>query len=425
VQVLLDTIRGDLAATEKAMNLVKDVPPPTAVAIQGAGEEVIRRLANKYDRDVAGHKEVMFLGSTQDQEIKVFPLSMNLAEMQFMQWQEYLARKICAVFQISPQNIGLTFDINRATAETQADITEDNGIIGLMLLIEEYLNRELLADWAPIDKDGRPRLDNLNLRVFYAEVSEMQRMRHAERVIRSASAALGGLPLLTPNEARAMLGEEPFPHGGNTIWIMSQNGLIPTVLSYDDDLGDYGEYATAGDLGAQDPAGGVDEGAQQFQKPQKDSTQAVGNDSTANGQPPDAGVDGSGGGGSGTGTGSGSANAVAGGNTAGSGGTASKSIEPLLYRSSSDRRAPGKSWHPNLDQNRRHVYPVVVPITKNKQRVGKGTGQPMAATPLGHIKPHAALSHPQPRGVTQSRKQLERQVKAVFDEAIKHGERTA
>jgi hypothetical protein len=433
VQVLLDTIRGDIAATEKAMNLVRDVPPPTIIGVQGAGDTVIQRLARQYDRDVAGKKEVMFIGTTSDQELQVYPLMMSLSDMQFMEWQEYLAKKICAVFQISPQQIGLTFDINKATAQVQADITEDGGIINLMLLLEEYLNRELLADYCPVDKDGRPKMDAMNLRIFYSEVSEVQRMRHAERVIKSASSALGGVPLLTPNEARRMLGEEPFPHGGNTIWVMSQTGLIPTVLSYDDDLGDYGEFATSGELGAQDPAGGMDENENPPNKPQKDTSgdQALGNDSTANRNPPDSGTDSSKGGGSPLPS-SGSSGAGPGGQKAlrrmtmtTAAGSAPHTtdmalppgIMPFVYRSRKDRRMPGKSWHPGLDHREDGVF--VIPMAK----AAKGSHPVGHAQALGHVKQHTALAHQPPRGVMQAQRDIQRQVKAVFEAAIEQGKR--
>lgn len=298
-QVLLDTIRGDLAATEKAMALVRDVPPPHLVNIrtsQGSGvaQKTIDTVRTEYERKIAGQREIMFLGAD---DLQVFPLMFSLKDNQFLEWQVYLARKICACYQISPQQIGITFDINKATSETQQELFEDSGLLPLMLLLEEYLNRELLADFAPKRKrDGRPDMRRLNLRVFYPEISELARMRHAERVIKTVSDSLGGLPLLTPNQAMEMLGREPVP-GGNRFWVFTQtNGVIPTPLGYDNDFGDWGSMPTAGDLGAQDPEGGIDEEAHEPQDIEGErpgskgdtaaTTPAIGNESSGTGDAP-------------------------------------------------------------------------------------------------------------------------------------------
>lgn len=267
-QILLDTIRGDLAATEKAMALVRDVPPPHLVNIRtsagaGVAQKTVETFVANYDHRVAGKRELMV---TAADDLQVYPLMFSLKDNQFLEWQLYLARKICAIFQISPQQIGITFDINKATAESQQQIFEDSGLVPLLLLLEEYLNREVLADFAPRKRgsgasgrsDRRPDLRRLNLRVVYPEVSELARMRHAERVLATAVSGLAGLPLLTPNMALEMLGQEPVG-GGNTFWVNTTNGPLPW-LSYDGETGAYGTWpAQTGDLGAQDPAGGVDE----------------------------------------------------------------------------------------------------------------------------------------------------------------------
>lgn len=251
VQVLRNTIIADIEASKSAAHLVSMKPPPQALQIPGASDTQIRNWIASYDQNIAGKKELFVFGG--NQPAQHFPLVFNAKDMQWLEWQEYLARKICAIFQISPQQIGLTMDINKATAGVQQEIFEDTGLIPLFLLVEEYLNRELLADFAP-----QGLLELLNLRIMFPEVSEMARQLHMEQIIQLAQAAMPGLPSMTPNQLLMARGEEPVK-GGNTFWVNTTTGPVPW-LSYDNELGhDYGPIGTSGELGAQDPAGGIDE----------------------------------------------------------------------------------------------------------------------------------------------------------------------
>ena len=476
-QVLLDTIRGDLAATEKAMALVRDVPPPHLVNIktsQGSGvaQKTIDGVRTEYERRIAGQREIMFLGAD---DLQVFPLMFSLKDNQFLEWQVYLARKICACYQISPQQIGITFDVNKATAEVQQDLFEDSGLLPLMLLLEEYWNRELLADFAPRMRGdaSRPDMRRLNLRVFYPEISELARMRHAEQVIATAAKGLGNLPLLTPNQSLEMLGREPVA-GGNTFWVMTQtNGPLPW-LSYDGETGAYGSFATPGDLGAQDPAGGIDEDAREPEdvsdekadrsKPATESggagaETAVGNETTGSGGQPNINdADG---------------NPVSQG---ASGGGGAKSLRlatqlraqqpaqlaqpahvPVWLLRSCDARKPGTPWSPAMDsltrQRAAHLathggYPerynsgftlnesaaevaVVSPppsplmlraIDTPTAKAVKDTKKP-TPTPIGRVLPDVAATRTPPRKRQEAQHDLSAEVKKVFEEARKRGQR--
>lgn len=469
-QVLLDTIRGDLAATEKAMALVRDVPPPHLVNVKtsagsGVAQQTIDRIRTEYERRIAGQREVMFMGAD---DLQVYPLIFSLKDNQFMEWQTYLARKICAVFQISPQQIGITFDINKATAETQQDVFEDSGLIPLMLLLEEFLNRELLADFAPKRRqDGRPDMRKLNLRVFYPEISELARMRHAERVIKTAASGLASLPLLTPNDANEMLGKEPIP-GGNTRWVMTTNGPMPW-LSYDNDYGNYGTFPTPGDLGAQDPEGGVDEDAAEPKdvsneqadrsNPTAGGETTVGNDSTGNGDQPNLN--------------DADNNPVSNGNQSNSSGSSSgKSARRPLRRTGAptprpvpmwllracDARKPGAQWSPAADSLTRQraaavaahgAFPAryisgftlngddtdvldetiaaapLLQLVAGRAVDARKTDEPSAKSPkpVGHVSAHVAAAHTPPYQQREAETQLATEVRAIFESAQKRGQR--
>lgn len=257
VQVLAETIDADLRATQAARHLVDFRSPPHLIDIPKASDQQIRTLRSTYESEVMGRREILFIGS-QEGNVRVSPLVFSARDNQWLEWQEYLVRKICAVFQCSPQDLGITMDINKATSGSQQEISESKGFVPLLLLIEGYLNRELLVDFAPKLPMGRSNLAALNLRILFPQVSESARKAHAAEAIALASESLAGLPSATLNQILAMRGEEPVA-GGNTFWSLTKNGPMPW-LSYDDDLGSW-----LPPLGAQDAAGGpTDQAAEEI-----------------------------------------------------------------------------------------------------------------------------------------------------------------
>jgi hypothetical protein len=254
VQVLLDTIKADLEATKQALRTMQQKPPPNAFQIQNASSQQLEAMRDAYDRDIAGQKEVFWFGGPS--AALHFPLVFSAKENQFLEYQVYLVRKICALLQMSPQSLGVTFDINKATGEVQQEIDENTGLIPMLLVLEDYFNRELVADYAPPLPYGRFDLNAVNLRIVFPMVSEFARQLHAQESMQMASQGLAGLPSVTINQVLAARGEEPVK-GGDVFWIKTATGAVPWV-GYDNELGDFAPISTGGSLGSQDAMGGPD-----------------------------------------------------------------------------------------------------------------------------------------------------------------------
>ena len=254
VQVLAETIEADLRATATALRMVEQKPPGSVVSLPGWSQTAISKLRSDYETEIAGRRELLFLGGTN--AAQVFPLVFSPKDNQFLEYQEYLVRKISAVFQVSTLDLNITQDVNRATAEAQQEISDTKGFVPLLLTIETYFNTELVADFAPKLPYGRFDLNALNLRIVFPEVSEAARMLHAEKMIKLATNGLNGLPSFTLNQILMLRGEETV-EGGNTFYVMTMNGPMPW-LSYDGKYGEHGSasLATGGALGSQDAAGG-------------------------------------------------------------------------------------------------------------------------------------------------------------------------
>ena len=102
-------------------------------------------------------------------------------------------------FSCHPQDLGVTFDVNRSTSEVQQEQTEDRGVRPLLRLVQEHLTREIVWDGAFGGPDNNLafRFTRLNLRetLNAAKVIDLQ---------------LSGVPYRSPNEIRREQGLEPW-----------------------------------------------------------------------------------------------------------------------------------------------------------------------------------------------------------------------
>lgn len=232
VQVLADIIEADLQAVATRARMVAQKPPPAIVQLPGEQRNQIRGIAADYEANYSGQKEMLFLGG--EQAMNVFKLINSSRDDQLMEWQEYICRLIAITFKLSPSQFGAPLHATEGDATTNVQMFEDTGLLPLLMLIEDYLNRELLADFAPRlsgDPFNRDDLEALNLEIKFPEVGEQMRQMHAEKAAELAAMGLLQLPSFTLNQILSMRGEELVP-GGNTFYVNTSMGPVPW-LSYD------------------------------------------------------------------------------------------------------------------------------------------------------------------------------------------------
>jgi hypothetical protein len=213
LEVLAETIEADLAAASYNSKSVMQAAPPGIIDLgEGIRPDQVDQFKTYWEAEIGGKSMVAIVGGGKG--VKWTPLGASNRDMQFMEWQIYLARKICAVFGVQPQDIGISFDINKSTAEVGAAFTADNGIAPLLDLIAEYLTREIV--W---------RFDD-TLRFSYTELGRSSQSAMSEYY----KAALGGLPWLRLNDALKERGQDGVGEYGNEIWVMSPKGYMPMSL---------------------------------------------------------------------------------------------------------------------------------------------------------------------------------------------------
>lgn len=210
LEVLADTIEADLTAAAYNAKAVSAAAPPGVLHLgEGIRADQVDSFKAYWDTEISGRSQIAITGGGKG--VQWIPLASSNRDMQFMEWQVYLARKICAVFGVQPQDIGIGFDVNRASAEVGAAFTQDNGIAPLLDLIAEYMTREII--W---------RYDK-NLRFVYTEVGRESQGAMSDYY----KSALSGMPWLKLNEALQERGHEGIGEMGDDIFIPSPKGYIP------------------------------------------------------------------------------------------------------------------------------------------------------------------------------------------------------
>ncbi len=153
------------------------------------------------------------------------PFRSNNRDMQFAEWENLLLRCIATVYGLSPMDLGLTADVNRSTAEQQAENTEDRGLRPLLDLFQRYLTRNIV--W---DETFGGRANNLQFAFSALNLNETKSKADINKI------ALGGTGWKSINEARIMDGRQPFgdlnddPNIFNHILLMTPKGLLDITL---------------------------------------------------------------------------------------------------------------------------------------------------------------------------------------------------
>lgn len=123
-------------------------------------------------------------------------------DMQFKELAEYLTRKICAVYQVSPQDVGVVSDVNRSTAAVQSEMTKSKGLRTLMGVISEYITNEIISEI-------RPERD---LKLWF-EDDDLERRKN-EWTMQQQQLVTGAI---TINQWRAKQGMHPVPWGNTPL----------------------------------------------------------------------------------------------------------------------------------------------------------------------------------------------------------------
>ena len=213
LEVLKSTVDAELKAMEYNRKMVVGSPPEGVLNIgELATPTDVATARAEWDSQILGQSAFAIIGGYKNPQWLKFRDTNQ--EMQFREWQDYLVRQIAVVFALSPQDLGITFDVNRSTSETQSDNTDDRGLKLLLQLIQERITQEVV--W---DESFGGRANNLKFSFVALNLKESMARAQINKI------AMGGTPWKTVNEARVMEGRAPLGD------LNDENNIFNHVLS--------------------------------------------------------------------------------------------------------------------------------------------------------------------------------------------------
>ena len=195
--VLATVIDSELRAMEYNRQQVMGAPPEGVLNIgEDADSAKVIEAQSYWESKIFGQRAMAIIGGFKNPAYMKFRDSNQ--EMQFREWQDLLIRCVAVVLGLAPMDLGITFDVNRSTAEQGAQNTDDRGLRPLMSLVQRYFTREIV--W---DKSFGGKANNLQFVFKSLNLSETKAKADINRV------AMPGVPWKSPNEARATDGRPP------------------------------------------------------------------------------------------------------------------------------------------------------------------------------------------------------------------------
>lgn len=197
IEVLKTVIDSEYQAMQYNRRMVMGAAPSGALNIgEGATAVDVEKAKSKLEAEVFGQSSMAVIGGYKNPSWMAFNQSNK--EMQFREWQDLLLRCIAVVYGISPMDLGITFDVNRSTAEAQTQNTEDRGLRPLLDLFQRYLTKEVVQD-----PSFGGRENNLKFAFASLNLNETKQKADINKI------AVGGIGWKTVNEARVMDGRQP------------------------------------------------------------------------------------------------------------------------------------------------------------------------------------------------------------------------
>lgn len=225
IEVLKTTIDSEMAAMYYNRRQVLGAAPDGVLNIgESALPDDVQKAKLDWNARVAEGGAVQIIGGYK--QPSWMPFRTSNRDMQFREWVDLLLRCIAVTYGLSPMDLGITFDVNRSTAEQQAENTEDRGLRPLLDLFQRYLTKNVV--W---DEGFGGRANNLAFRFSALNLNETKAKADINKI------ALGGTGWKTVNEARIMDGRQPLGDLNddnnifNHILLMTPKGLLDLTVS--------------------------------------------------------------------------------------------------------------------------------------------------------------------------------------------------
>jgi len=143
LEVAFETVNQLLSANRYAGRLAANSVVQYALWLNEATPEQHDRLIHWWQDEIEGTGRVPVLSTPEKPEVLRFAGGTD-ADLR-LQWQEMLIRLIANAFELPPMLLGVSSDVNRATAGELADEAFQGAVVPVAKLVAEHITRDLFA----------------------------------------------------------------------------------------------------------------------------------------------------------------------------------------------------------------------------------------------------------------------------------------
>ena len=188
MEVAFEAINSFLSAHRYAGKLASNGTVQYALWLQDRTPEQHERLTRWWQEEVEGSGKTPILSSETAPEVIRLGAGTD-AELR-MQWQQFLLTMIANAFDLPPMLLGVTGDVNKATAGEMAEQAFQSAVIPLAKLLGEHLTRDVIAKrlgwndlrfvWSDLESRDEATEVSIQMQLLNAgvlSVDEVRRMR--------------------------------------------------------------------------------------------------------------------------------------------------------------------------------------------------------------------------------------------------------
>jgi hypothetical protein len=130
-------------------------------------------------------------------------------DMAFERFELWLLQLTCAIFDVQPQDIGITININKASGETQNDIGKERGLFPLANFLKEIFDDIIQIEFQQPD-----------LQWVWSNINPVDRKEEVEIAEKEIKMGALGVDEYRAEQGREPLGLKPYIVSGNTVMLV-------------------------------------------------------------------------------------------------------------------------------------------------------------------------------------------------------------
>ena len=143
-QAVLDLVKSLHYSTLYNKRYFEEIPIPDGlISLKNTNEAEMKNFRDYWNLEFKNQPHKL---AVVNKEVDWKPFNVSQRELEFLETQNWYFKLIISMFGLTPAELGLTDDLNRATSATQSELVKRKGIRPLLKLLENFINEEIISE---------------------------------------------------------------------------------------------------------------------------------------------------------------------------------------------------------------------------------------------------------------------------------------